>query len=86
MSEPEEEIVVVEGRLVGCRGRVRIAVLVLAALLLVLLAFLVRAMLMPSAPQPVKRASAGAPPAAQATAVAMPATAEAAEEAGLAPA
>lgn len=52
MSEPEEEIVVDRGRLVGCRGRVRIALALLGVLLLVLLAFLVRAMLMPTAPQP----------------------------------
>lgn len=70
VSEPEEEIVVTSsGRLVGCRGRVLVAVLVLAVLLILLLAFLVRAMLMPTAPQPVRRASADAPPVVEAAAV-----------------
>jgi hypothetical protein len=80
MSEPEEEIVVDRGRLVGCRGRVRIALALLGVLLFLLLAFLVRAMLMPTAPQPVKRASADALPSAQAAAPGAPAKSKAADE------
>lgn len=63
MSESEEDIVITsDDRLRGCHGRVLIAVLVLAALLLLLLAILFQGMLSGPAPQPVRRASAdGAP-------------------------
>ena len=70
MSEPEEAIVVTpSGRLVGCRGRVLVALLGLVVLLVLLLAFLVRSMLVSTAPQPVSRASADAPPVVEAAAV-----------------
>lgn len=59
MSEPQDEVVVTRsGRLAGCRGRVLVALIALAVLFLLLVVMLVRAMLMPSPPQPGRRAAA----------------------------
>jgi hypothetical protein len=62
VAEQEDEIVVTKsGRLAGCRGRVLIALIVLAILLLALAAMLVRGMLSGTAPQPARRAAVDAP-------------------------
>ena len=62
MAEEEDEIVVTQsGRLAGCRGRTLVALIVLAVLLLLLAAMLVRGMLSGTAPQPARRAAADAP-------------------------
>ena len=66
MAEQEGEIVVTRsGRLAGCRGRVLVALIVVAILLLLLAAMLVRGMLSGIARQPVRRAAADAPVAAE---------------------
>ena len=54
----EDEVIVEKDRLIGCRGRVLIALAVLAVLFALLLVMLVRGMLTKTQPQPVKRASA----------------------------
>ena len=60
VAEEQDEIVITKDhRLVGCRGRVLVAVLVVTVLLLVLLAFLLLSLLSGTqpTPQPVRRAS-----------------------------
>ena len=67
MAEQEDEVVVTKsGRLAGCRGRVLVALIVLAILLLLLAAVLVRGMLGGTTPQPARRAAANAPVAVEA--------------------
>lgn len=63
MAEQEVDIVVSKsGRVAGCRGRVLVALIVLAILLLLLAAMLVRDMVSGTAPQPVHGAAAEAGP------------------------
>jgi hypothetical protein len=54
----DDEIVIVEGRVAGCRGRVLIALLVLAILFALLLFMLVRGLLTETPPLPVPQAAA----------------------------
>ena len=63
MTEQDEELVVKQGRIAGCRGRVLVAVIVVGVLFLLLLFMLVRGMLSGTPPQPVRRAAASHPPA-----------------------
>ena len=61
MAEQEDDIVASKsGRVAGCRGRVLVALIVLAILLLLLAAMLVRDMVSGTAPQPVRRTAAEA--------------------------
>lgn len=62
MTEPEDkktedEVVIEHGRFTGCRGRVLIVLVVLAVMITLLLAMLVRGMFSGTPPQPVKRAA-----------------------------
>ena len=66
MSDPQEDIVVTKsGELRGCRGRVLVALIVIAVLMLLLLAFLVRSMVSETqpTPQPRRRAAVEEAPA-----------------------
>lgn len=60
MTDSQEDIVVTKsGQLRGCRGRVLVALIVLAVLILLLFAFLVRGMLTKTQPlpQPARRSA-----------------------------
>ena len=56
-AKSEDEVVIEHGRFTGCRGRVLIVLLVLAVMITLLLAMLVRGMFSGTAPLPVKRAA-----------------------------
>ena len=56
-----EDIVVEGGHLRGCRGRVRMALIILALLVILLIVTLVRSMQTATEPIPVKQASAEFP-------------------------
>ena len=56
-KKTEDEVVIEHGRFTGCRGRVLIVLLVLAVMISLLVAMLVRGMFTGTPPLPVKRAA-----------------------------
>jgi len=64
MKNKEDQVVIQGGRIVGCRGRVLVAVIILAVLILIAIATLSYS-LFSGKQQPVRRAAADAPAAVQ---------------------